>query len=59
MAPNDLLLLHSFNVIGLIVKTIPEFPALMSSCTINWMDQWPDDALNFVALRFLGDTDFR
>ena len=37
----------------------PEFPALMSSCTINWMDQWPDDALNFVALRFLGDIDFR
>jgi hypothetical protein len=31
----------------------------MSCCTINWMDQWPDDALNFVALRFLGDTEFR
>jgi hypothetical protein len=38
---------------------LAEFPALMSSCTINWMDQWPDDALNFVALRFLGDIDFR
>ena len=39
--------------------SLPEFPALMSCCTINWMDQWPDDALNFVALRFLEDIDFR
>ena len=37
---------------------IAKFPALMSCCTINWMHQWPDDALNFVAYRFLGDIEF-
>ncbi len=38
---------------------IAKFPALMSCCTINWMHQWPDDALNFVANRFLGDIEFK
>ena len=31
---------------------IAKFPALMGCCTINWMHQWPDDALNFVAYRY-------
>ena len=31
----------------------------MSCCTINWLHQWPDDALNFVSKRFLGDITFR
>ena len=40
-------------------STIIKFPAIMSCCTINWLHQWPDDALNFVSKRFLGDIKFR
>ena len=32
---------------------IAKFPGLMACCTINWMHQWPDDALNFVAYRYI------
>ena len=40
-------------------STITKFPAIMSCCTINWLHQWPDTALNFVSMKFLGDVKFR
>ncbi|GIQ91740.1 dynein heavy chain, partial [Kipferlia bialata] len=36
---------------------IRQFPSLVNCCTIDWFDQWPDDALRSVALRFLDDID--
>ena len=36
---------------------IAKFPGLMACCTINWMHQWPDDALNFVAYRYINLLD--
>ena len=30
----------------------------MGCCTINWFHQWPNDALNFVSNKILGDIDF-
>ena len=39
-------------------RSLARFPALLNCCTINWVHQWPDDALNFVSNKFLGDVDF-
>ncbi|XP_061774430.1 dynein axonemal heavy chain 7 [Nerophis ophidion] len=33
------------------------FPALINCCTINWFQSWPEDALQAVAFRFLGDVE--
>uniref|UniRef100_UPI00398F1DFB dynein axonemal heavy chain 7 isoform X1 n=2 Tax=Pristiophorus japonicus TaxID=55135 RepID=UPI00398F1DFB len=33
------------------------FPALVNCCTINWFQSWPDDALQAVATRSLGDIE--
>ncbi|XP_031730848.1 dynein heavy chain 7, axonemal isoform X1 [Anarrhichthys ocellatus] len=33
------------------------FPALINCCTINWFQTWPEDALQAVACRFLGDIE--
>ncbi|XP_074644244.1 dynein axonemal heavy chain 1-like [Tubulanus polymorphus] len=32
-----------------------QFPALVNCCTIDWFSEWPQDALQSVALRFLND----
>lgn len=40
-------------------KSIAKFPALLNCCTINWVHQWPDDALNFVSNKFLRNIEFK
>ncbi|GCC28735.1 hypothetical protein chiPu_0007169 [Chiloscyllium punctatum] len=34
-----------------------KFPALVNCCTINWFQSWPEDALQAVATRALGDIE--
>uniref|UniRef100_A0A4W3JI36 Dynein axonemal heavy chain 7 n=1 Tax=Callorhinchus milii TaxID=7868 RepID=A0A4W3JI36_CALMI len=34
-----------------------KFPALVNCCTIDWFQSWPEDALQAVATRFLGDIE--
>ena len=36
-----------------------KFPSLVSCCTIDWFQQWPADALEGVAVRFLKDVDMQ
>jgi len=38
-------------------KWLRMFPALVSCCTINWFDPWPDDALLSVAQKFMGSIE--
>ena len=33
-----------------------KFPSLVNCCTIDWFMEWPDDALQSVAARFLGQA---
>ena len=33
------------------------FPSLVNSCTIDWFTEWPDDALEMVAVKSLEDLD--
>ncbi|KAJ3105677.1 Dynein heavy chain 7, axonemal [Phlyctochytrium planicorne] len=33
-----------------------KFPSLINCCTINWFRDWPDDALEMVATKFLSDV---
>ncbi|KAJ3217583.1 Dynein heavy chain 7, axonemal [Dinochytrium kinnereticum] len=33
-----------------------KFPSLINCCTINWFREWPDDALEMVATKFLSDV---
>ncbi|KAJ3193186.1 Dynein heavy chain 7, axonemal [Irineochytrium annulatum] len=33
-----------------------KFPSLVNCCTINWFREWPDDALEIVATKFLSDV---
>ncbi len=40
-------------------RSIAKFPGLLSCCTINWVHQWPNDALNFVSNKFLGGIAFK
>jgi len=32
------------------------FPSLVNCCTIDWFNAWPEDALNSVAMRFIGES---
>lgn len=32
-----------------------QFPALVNCCTIDWFSDWPEEALQSVANRFLAD----
>jgi len=34
-----------------------KFPAVINSTSINWFHEWPEEALNNVARRFLADVD--
>ena len=33
------------------------FPSLVNCCTIDWFTEWPEDALEKVATKFLEDMD--
>ena len=33
------------------------FPSLINSCTIDWFTEWPEDALEKVATRFLEEME--
>ena len=33
------------------------FPSLVNCCTIDWFTEWPGDALEKVATKFLEDMD--
>lgn len=35
------------------------FPALINCCTIDWFKEWPDDALELVAHKFLDDVEMK
>nr|AML30860.1 axonemal inner arm dynein heavy chain 4 [Marsilea vestita] len=35
---------------------IRQFPSLVNCCTIDWFQEWPEDALEAVALKFLKET---
>ncbi|KAJ3091162.1 Dynein heavy chain 7, axonemal [Quaeritorhiza haematococci] len=34
-----------------------KFPSLVNCCTIDWFKDWPDDALEMVAFKFLNDIE--
>ncbi|KAJ3048328.1 Dynein heavy chain 7, axonemal, partial [Rhizophlyctis rosea] len=34
-----------------------KFPSLVNCCTIDWFKDWPDDALEMVATKFLSDVE--
>ena len=34
-----------------------QFPSLVNCCTINWFQQWPNDALEAVAAKFLAEVE--
>ncbi|KAJ3286989.1 Dynein heavy chain 7, axonemal [Borealophlyctis nickersoniae] len=34
-----------------------KFPSLVNCCTIDWFKDWPDDALEMVAVKFLSDVE--
>uniref|UniRef100_A0ABD2X5S3 Dynein heavy chain 7, axonemal n=1 Tax=Trichogramma kaykai TaxID=54128 RepID=A0ABD2X5S3_9HYME len=38
---------------------IRKFPALVNCCTIDWLQPWPEDALQAVATKFLGDIELK
>ena len=38
-------------------ERLRQFPSLVNCCTINWYQQWPDDALEAAAAKFLADVD--
>ena len=38
-------------------ERLRQFPSLVNCCTIDWFSEWPNDALEAVALKFLKDVD--
>lgn len=36
-----------------------KFPSLVNCCTIDWFENWPEDALVAVATRFLAEIDLK
>ena len=45
-----------FSPIGEVFRArLRQFPALVNCCTIDWFSEWPSDALQSVAMRFLVD----
>ncbi|GAX74205.1 hypothetical protein CEUSTIGMA_g1654.t1 [Chlamydomonas eustigma] len=38
-------------------ERLRQFPSLVNCCTIDWFSEWPNDALEAVALKFLKDLD--
>ena len=38
-------------------ERLRQFPSLVNCCTIDWFSEWPNDALEAVALKFLKDID--
>ncbi|CAG9466170.1 unnamed protein product [Pedinophyceae sp. YPF-701] len=38
-------------------ERLRQFPSLVNCCTINWFTEWPDDALEAVATKFLAEVD--
>ena len=37
-------------------ERLRQFPSLVNCCTIDWFQAWPDDALEAVAAKFLGEV---
>lgn len=56
-------LLHivlAFSPIGDTFRSrLRQFPSLVNCCTIDWFTEWPPDALNTVAQRFLADVEMQ
>jgi dynein heavy chain len=47
-----------FSPIGDSFRTrVRNFPSLVNCTTIDWFSEWPKDALQSVALKFLGEID--
>eukprot|EP00428_Durinskia_dybowskii_P033450 CAMPEP_0170254764 /NCGR_PEP_ID=MMETSP0116_2-20130129/27233_1 /TAXON_ID=400756 /ORGANISM="Durinskia baltica, Strain CSIRO CS-38" /LENGTH=483 /DNA_ID=CAMNT_0010505769 /DNA_START=8 /DNA_END=1455 /DNA_ORIENTATION=+ len=46
-----------FSPIGDAWRRLRQFPSLVNCCTLDWFTEWPADALNAVAQRFLGDVE--
>ena len=45
-----------FSPIGEVFRArLRQFPALVNCCTIDWFSDWPEEALQSVANRFLAD----
>jgi len=45
-----------FSPIGELFRArLRQFPALVNCCTIDWFSEWPADALQSVAMRFISD----
>lgn len=38
-------------------ERLRQFPSLVNCCTIDWFTNWPNDALEAVALKFLAEVD--
>ncbi|CAB3257081.1 unnamed protein product [Arctia plantaginis] len=38
-------------------KRLRLYPSLVNSCTIDWYDSWPEDALEMVALHYMSKVD--
>ena len=48
--------IYFYSPIGEVFRArLRQFPALVNCCTIDWFSPWPQEALQSVAWRFLGD----
>ena len=56
MAFHFTVVIYFYSPIGEVFRArLRQFPALVNCCTIDWFSPWPQEALQSVAWRFLGD----